>query len=99
MKILTTNKGVAEALNSWLGVMGIIFAGAYGLFEYIEHKQAVKVERSLAYVEKNRTGMAGEARLFLNQLLAKNQQPLIDILSQPGQTQAELSKLEVREPW
>jgi len=92
MKILTTNKGIAEALNSWLGVLGIIFAGAYGLFEYIEHKQAVKVERSLAYVEKNRTGSVGEARLYLNQLLAKNQQSLIDILSQPGQTEVELGK-------
>ena len=92
MKILTANKGIAEALNSWLGVLGIIFAGAYGLFEYIEHKQAVRVERSLTYVEKNRTGNVVEARLSLNQLLAKNHQSLIDILSQPGQTPAELSK-------
>jgi hypothetical protein len=92
MKILTTYKNIAEALNSWLGVLGVIVAGLYGLLEYIEHKQAVRVERSLAYVEKNRTGSTGEARLFLSQLLAKNQQSLLDILSQSGQTEAELSK-------
>ena len=82
MKILTTYKNIAEALNSWLAVLGVIVAGLYGLLEYIEHKQAVRVERSLAYVEKNRTGSTGEARLFLSQLLAKNQQSLLDILSQ-----------------
>ena len=81
MKILTENKGIADALKSWLGVVAIICAGAYSLVEYIEHKKAVKVERSLSYVEDYRGGDAADAKLSLNQVLADNQDALQQVLS------------------
>jgi len=81
MKLLTANKAIADALKSWLGVLAILFAGAYSLLEYIEHKKAVKVERSLSYVEHYRDSSTTEAKLFLNQLLADNHQKLAQILN------------------
>jgi len=81
MKLLTANKDIADALKSWLGVIGILFAGAYSLLEYIEHKKGVKVERSLSYVEHYRDSSTTESKLFLNQLLADNHLALAKILN------------------
>lgn len=81
MKLLTANKAIADALKSWLGVVAILLAGAYSLLEYIEHKQAIKVERSLSYVEYYRDSSTTEAKLFLNQLLADNHQKLVSVLN------------------
>jgi len=92
MKILTANKGIAEALNSWLGVVAILCAGAYGLLEYIEHKQAIKVERSLSYVEHYRDGSTADAKLTLNQILFDNQQALIQVLSKNNEPQEALNR-------
>jgi hypothetical protein len=35
MKLLTNSKEIAEALNSWLSVVAVVFAGGYALLEYI----------------------------------------------------------------
>ena len=81
MKILTESKGLADALKTWIGILAILFAGAYSLLEYIEHKQTVKIERSLEYVSNFRGGITAEARLSLNQLLTDQSQALSKILS------------------
>jgi hypothetical protein len=91
MKILTNNKEIAEALNSWLGVLAVIFAGGYALLEYIEHKQDVKVERSLSYVESYRDGNIADAKLSLNQTLSVHQDSLTQLLSQANQTSEQLN--------
>ncbi|MDH5393223.1 MAG: DUF4760 domain-containing protein [Gammaproteobacteria bacterium] len=91
MKILTENKVIADAIKTWLGILAIIFAGAYSLLEYIEHKQTVKVERSLDYVSHLRSGNAAEAKLSLNQLLADKQQALGNILNKQYSSESELN--------
>lgn len=91
MKILTNNKEIAEALNSWLGVLAVVFAGGYALLEYIEHKQDVKVERSLSYVESYRDGNIADAKLSLNQTLATHQSSLTALLSLPNQSAQQLN--------
>lgn len=92
MKILTENKGIADALKSWLGVVTILFAGIYSLVEYIEHKQSVMVERSLDYVGDFRGGDASNAKLSLNQLLADKQQELAHILNQTYKDESALNE-------
>ena len=92
MKILLANKGIAEALNSWLGVVTVIAAGAYGLLEYIEHKQGVRVERSLSYVESYRDGNAANAKLSLNQLLADKQEELATLLNTGYKKESDLNR-------
>lgn len=69
MKIFTANKSTADALKSWLGVIAVLLGGCYSVFEYIEHKQKVKVQRSLSYVALYRGGKTAEAKLSLNQIL------------------------------
>lgn len=91
MRILTANKSVADALNSWLGVIAMFCGGAYALLEYIEHKQSVKVERSLSYVEDYRGGSSADAKLYLNQLLATNQDMLTQILSKEYSNNTQLN--------
>ena len=91
MNLLIANKTVADALKSWLGVITVFLAGAYSLFEYIEHKQSVRVERSLGYVEHYRDSNTAEAKLSLNQLLVNNQKTLIALLNNNYADEAELN--------
>lgn len=91
MKILTESKGLADILKTWLGILAILFAGAYSLLEYIEHKQTVKIERSLEYVGNFRSGSTAEARLSLNQLLTDQHQTLSNILSNKQSSQKQLN--------
>jgi len=91
MNFLIANKNIADALKSWLGVLTVFLAGAYTLFEYIEHKQSVRVERSLGYVEHYRDSNTAEAKLSLNQLLADNQQTLISLLNSHYADETELN--------
>jgi len=80
MNVLIANKNIADAFKSWLGVITIFIAGAYSILEYIDHKSSVRVERSLGYVEHYRDSNTAEAKLALNQLLANNQEDLIEFL-------------------
>lgn len=91
MNSLIANKNIADALKSWLGLVTIFLAGAYTLLEYIEHKQAVRVERSLGYVEHYRDSNTAEAKLSLNQLLVNNQQTLITLLNNKYTDESELN--------
>lgn len=92
MKILTDNKGIADALKSWLGVVTVILAGGYSIIEYIEHKQTVKVERSLTYVANYRGGNTAEAKLSLNQLLIDKNTAFNNLLSKTYKDNTALSK-------
>ena len=92
MNVKTVNKGLADALKSWLGILTIFIGGAYSILEYIEHKQAVKVERSLSYVGDYRRGEIANAKLALNQLLADNNNDIVKILSHEYKNQEALNK-------
>lgn len=81
MKMKTKiNKEFAEAISSWLTIATVLTAGFYGVWEYLDHKSTVRVERSLAYVESYRSGYVSKSKLALNQLLADNEETLIAIL-------------------
>ena len=82
MKLITDNKGIADALKSWLGIITIILGGCYSIVEYIDHKQTVKVQRSLSYLSTYRNGNISEAKLSLNQLLVDQYAEFNKVLSQ-----------------
>ena len=92
MSLVTSNKALLDGIKSWLGVITVILGGCYSVFEYIEHKQAVKVQRSLAYVEKYRSGDTADAKLSLNQLLIDNTNDLNALLVKKYASNDELSK-------
>ena len=81
MSVITDNKSTADALKSWLGVIAVLLGGCYSVFEYIEHKQTVKVQRSLSYVASYRSGNTTEAKLYLNKILVDQNTALNSILS------------------
>ena len=91
MKIITDNKSIADALKSWLGIITILLGGCYSVFEYIEHKQTVKVQRSLSYVSSYRSGNISEAKLSLNQILVDQYTTFNEILSKTYSDDTSLS--------
>ncbi|MDH5359909.1 MAG: DUF4760 domain-containing protein [Gammaproteobacteria bacterium] len=81
MSFLHAHKETLDAIKSWLSVITILCAAGYSAIEYLEHKEAQRVERSLSYVQDYRSGNIAKAKLALNQLLQSRQESLIQLLS------------------
>lgn len=92
MSFIVTNKDKLDAIKSWLGVITIVLGGCYTVLEYVEHKQSVKVQRSLSYVEKYRSSNTAEAKLSLNQLLIDNNEQLNNLLLKKYENSVDLAE-------
>lgn len=67
------SKSITDFLTSWLTVITLMSAAVFGILEYIDHKQGVRVQRSLDYVER-----------YNKELYLKLRNRLADVLEQEG---------------
>lgn len=55
---------LAEIAGTWVAALAVVIGGLFGIFQYLEHKAAVRVDRSMAFVERyHGDGMLVAARL------------------------------------
>ena len=58
---------LAEVAGTWTAAIAVIVGGFFGVFQYLEHKAAVRVDRTMAFVERYHSdGLLMEARLKLS---------------------------------
>lgn len=58
---------VAEVAGTWLAALTVVIGGLFGVFQYLEHKSAVRVDRTMAFVERYHSdGLLLEARLKIS---------------------------------
>lgn len=81
MKGLEKYSSIGDFLNNWLKIITILCAGIFGLLEYIEHKEDLKVERSLNYVERFNSSALTESRNTLSQIVDRESEKIIKTLS------------------
>jgi hypothetical protein len=72
---LANSKSVTDFLTSWLTVIALVSAAIFGILEYVDHKQDVRVQRSLDYVER-----------YNKDLYLKLRDRLADVLDQESKT-------------
>lgn len=76
---------LAEIAGTWVAALAVIIGGLFGIYQYLEHKSAVRVDRSMAFVERyHGNSMLVEARLKINGSMAKRTTELNYILKDPA---------------
>ena len=76
---------LAEIAGTWVAALAVVIGGLFGIYQYLEHKSAVRVDRSMAFVERyHGNSVLVEARLKINESMAKRTAQLNQILSNPA---------------
>lgn len=77
---LSNSKSITDFLTSWLTVVTLVSAAIFGILEYVDHKQGVRVQRSLDYVERYNKDLYLDLRNRLADVLEQESQTLISTL-------------------
>lgn len=72
---------LAEVAGTWVAALAVVVGGLFGIYQYLEHKSAVRVDRSMAFVERyHSTSMLVEARLKITEAMESRTAQLNQIL-------------------
>jgi hypothetical protein len=76
---------LAEIAGTWVAALAVVIGGLFGIYQYLEHKSDVRVDRSMAFVERyHGNSMLVEARLKITESMAKRAVQLNQILQDPA---------------
>jgi hypothetical protein len=76
---------LAEIAGTWVAALAVVIGGLFGIYQYLEHKSAVRVDRSMAFVERyHGNSMLVEARLTITESMTKRTSQLNQILQDPA---------------
>lgn len=57
---------LAEIAGTWVAAITVVLGGVFGVFQYLEHKSAVRVDRTMGFVERYHSdGLLMDARLSI----------------------------------
>lgn len=76
---------IAEVAGTWTAAIAVIVGGMFGVFQYLEHKSGVRVDRTMAFVERYHSdGLLMEARLKLSNSMAQRVDEINQLLTDPA---------------
>lgn len=82
---------LAEIAGTWVAALAVVIGGFFGIYQYLEHKEDVRVDRSMAFVERyHGDGMLVAARLKIIGSMAKRAPQLNQILQDSALKSSEL---------
>lgn len=95
-RLIDKSKQLNELITTWIGIITALSAITAGLFsanQYLDHKQAGNVERTLGYVQRFNDGGYAEAGQILDGAIHQNYEPLSHILkdSKPAELEKKYS--------
>lgn len=73
-------KSITDFLTRWLTVVTLVSAAVFGVLEYVDHKNDVRIQRSLDYVERYNQDLYLSLRNRLNDVLEQESGRLIATL-------------------
>ncbi len=84
---------VAEVAGTWIAAMAVVIGGLFGVFQYLEHKSAVRVDRTMAFVERYHSdGLLLEARLKISDSMKLGVVEINKVLTDPNIKPEQLSQ-------
>jgi hypothetical protein len=82
---------LAEIAGTWVAALAVVIGGLFGIYQYLEHKSDVRVDRSMAFVERyHGDGKLVEARLKIIDSMTNRAQQLVQVLQDPELSQEAL---------
>jgi hypothetical protein len=84
---------IAEVAGTWLAAIAVVVGGLFGVFQYLEHKAGVRVDRTMAFVERYHSdGLLMEARLQITQSITTHVDRVNNILRDADTEPQDLAK-------
>ncbi|MFT4938757.1 MAG: hypothetical protein ACI88A_001786 [Paraglaciecola sp.] len=75
---------IAEIAGTWVAAIAVVVGGLFGIYQYLEHKSAVRVDRSMAFVERyHGNSMLVEARLKIIESINNRTEHIKQVLEDP----------------
>lgn len=76
---------IAEVAGTWLAALAVVIGGLFGVFQYLEHKSAVRIDRTMAFVERYHSdGLLLEARLKISNSMKRRVGEINELLTDPA---------------
>jgi hypothetical protein len=83
---------IAEVAGTWLAAIAVVVGGLFGVFQYLEHKAAVRVDRTMAMVERYHSdGPLMSARLQITTSMTQHVEEIKTVLTDPAIKPEELA--------
>ena len=84
---------IAEVVGTWLAVITVIIGGVFGLIEYTEHKEGLKVDRAFDFVNRYQSNdHLVKARLDISSVIEERLPAISLILKNPKLSDDELAE-------
>jgi hypothetical protein len=75
---------LAEIIGTWVAAIAVVVGGIFGMFQFLEHKSALRVDRTMAFVERYHANtLLVEARLKVTDVIARRVEEINNILKDP----------------
>lgn len=83
---------LAEVAGTWIAALAVVIGGIFGVFQYLEHKDAVRVDRSMAFVERYHSdGLLMQARLKITHSMTMHIDEINQLLTDASKSPDEIS--------
>jgi phosphate/sulfate permease len=74
-------KTISEIVASWVAIVGLSCAGVFAIIEYLDHKEEVRIERTLKFASEFGSAHLLDSRVTLNEIWVQHYPAVIDILT------------------
>ena len=75
---------LAEIIGTWVAAVAVVVGGIFGMFQFLEHKSALRVDRTMAFVERyHANNLLVEARLKVTDVMARRVEDINKVLKNP----------------
>ena len=81
-------------IGTWVEVVAVVLASIFAVYQFLEHKSAVRVERSMAFVERYQdSGLIQEARIKITDSMSKQLPKINQVLTNQKLSAVELNSI------
>jgi hypothetical protein len=85
---------LAEIIGTWVAAVAVVVGGIFGMFQFLEHKSALRVDRTMAFVERyHANGLLVEARLKVTDVISRRVEDINKVLKEPNVQPDKLASL------
>lgn len=85
---------IAEIIGTWVAAIAVVFGGLFGAFQYLEHKAAKRIDRSMSFVERYQSNnFLVSARLKISDSMNQHIPNINELLTDPELTADEVASI------
>ncbi|WP_293747023.1 hypothetical protein [uncultured Paraglaciecola sp.] len=85
---------LAEIIGTWVAAIAVVVGGIFGMFQFLEHKSALRVDRTMAFVERyHANNLLVEARLKVTDVISRRVEDINEVLKDPNVQPDKLASL------